>query len=597
MWMNPVFASDRYMGIFCLAGADNATVPVVLLVPVSVGLLAWALWLRRRNAQLRNAHARAFRERTRAEETLQRCNERFDLASRAVVEAIWDWRLPSNELTWSEGILGAFGYPHDQVGTGPEWWEERVHPQDRPGAVSRRLAAVSSATSQWEDKYRFRRADGTYAAVLDRGHIGHDSAGNAVRMVGAIMDITDQARAPLQLHDLHDQAAAEKQRLSAQLLQLQKMDAIGKLAGGVAHDFNNILMVVMGCAEFIRERLPDASPVLLDVNELLDAGRRASDLTRQLLAFSRQQVLEKRLIDLNGVVENTRKMLGRLLGEDIELVVEPAGEPVRVKADRGQIAQIVINLAVNARDAMPTGGQLSIRTGHVELHPATDSVFADTADPVSGAFVLLQVCDTGVGLSEDVRGQVFEPFFTTKGHGKGTGLGLSTVYGIVKQHDGHIAVASEIGRGTTFSIYLPQVREMGSEEPTGGQACETPEGQETVLFVEDDTAVRHVAVRMLRDLGYNVLPARNGEEACRVAAEYTGGIQIIVTDVVLPGMDGKTLADKIRTERPEVKVLFSSGYVGDRLRQRGIVSETVALLRKPFTKAELAQKIREVLQA
>ncbi|MDB5310370.1 MAG: Blue-light-activated protein [Gemmataceae bacterium] len=382
-----------------------------------------------------------------------------------------------------------------------------------------------------------------------------------------------------------------RKKLEAQLQQAQKMESIGRLAGGVAHDFNNLLTIICGYSDMLLTELPPADPTRTPVAAIRDAGERASGLTRQLLAFSRNQVLEPVVLDLNDVVEQSESMLRRLIGEDVTLVSVLAPALGRVKADPGQIDQIIMNLVINARDAMPRGGRVTLETKDVVI-PQAQLVYYPDLKP--GRYAQLLVTDTGQGMTDEVKARIFEPFFTTKEAGKGTGLGLATVYGIVKQSGGHISVYSEVGVGTTFKILLPVVHEAIPPPPSGeSKLC--PKGTETVLVAEDEEAVRRIARISLETLGYTVLMAENGADAIRLAGEHTGPIGLLVTDVVMPEMGGRQLATTLRSRHPGLKVLFMSGYTDAAVIRHGIIGVTDAFLQKPFTPLTLAKKIRDVL--
>jgi signal transduction histidine kinase len=385
---------------------------------------------------------------------------------------------------------------------------------------------------------------------------------------------------------------AERKQLEEQLLQAQKMEAIGRLAGGVAHDFNNLLTAIIGYSQLALQRIPPDDPLRHDLDEIRKAGERAATLTRQLLAFSRKQVLQPKVLDLNAVVADTSKMLHRLIGEDIRFrtILDPAIK--RVKADPGQIEQVLMNLAVNARDAMPDGGSLSIETANVYL----DEEYARHHVEVQPShYVMLAVSDTGCGMSSEILSHIFEPFFTTKEQGKGTGLGLAMVYGIVKQSGGHIWVYSEPGKGTTFKVYLPWAEEAAaSEKSAAQQSALLPTGTETILLAEDDAQVREFASRVLSELGYKVIEAINGEQALKEAEQATK-IDILLTDMVMPYIGGKELSEKLRAIRPGIKVLFLSGYTENKILHQGMLDGDVAFLHKPFTPGELARKVREML--
>jgi len=407
-----------------------------------------------------------------------------------------------------------------------------------------------------------------------------------VRLLQALADSTSIA-----IENLNNQAALA--RAEDQLRQSQKMEAIGRLAGGIAHDFNNVLSVVLSYSELIKAELPPSDPIGADVDEIWKAGGRAARLTRQLLAFSRQQTLEPKVLDLGQSVLEMEKMLRRLLGADVELTILPATDLGSVKADAGQIEQVLMNLAVNARDAMPQGGKLTVEIKNVDL----DQEYAGThLDVKPGPHVLLAVSDTGTGMDKATVARIFEPFFTTKEKGKGTGLGLAVVFGIVKQSGGHVWVYSEPGQGTTFRIYLPRVE--GAADSAGPPPEPLPSatrGNETVLLVDDDDQVRAVACNILRRAGYVVLEASNGGEALMIGEQHGATIHLLLTDVVLPRMSGRQIAERIAGMRPGTKVLFMSGYTDDAVLQHGILESTAAYLQKPLTPEALARKVRAVL--
>jgi signal transduction histidine kinase len=381
------------------------------------------------------------------------------------------------------------------------------------------------------------------------------------------------------------------QRSQEQLRQTQKLEAIGQLAGGVAHDFNNLLTAIMGYGQLLTKRLETHGSARRDVDEILRAADRAATLTRQLLAFSRQQVLEPRVLDLNMVVSEMDKMLRRLVGEDIDLVSMPAADLGRVKVDPGQIEQVLMNLVINARDAMPEGGKLTIETANVEL----DAGYAQTRHEVKpGQYILLAVSDTGCGISRENAVRVFEPFFTTKELGKGTGLGLSTVHGIVKQSGGHIELYSELGEGTTFKVYLPRVEEAAEQTPVSHPLTRC-EGTETLLLVEDEDTIRRVMRESLELLGYLVLEAKDGSHAISHCERRGQPIDLLITDVVMPLMSGPELVQRVATVRPALRVLFISGYADHALVHRGLRAAGSAFLQKPFTPERLARKVRELL--
>lgn len=386
----------------------------------------------------------------------------------------------------------------------------------------------------------------------------------------------------------------ERRVLERQLRMAQKMEAVGRLSGGIAHDFNNLLGVVIGYIQVIKRTLVPGQPSYEYAEEIEKAGKRAVALTRQLLAFSRQQVLEPVILNLNTLVSEMQKMLPRLIGEDIQLnlILDPIiGQ---VKADSGQIEQVVMNLAVNARDAMPDGGKLTIQTSNAEL----DAVFTrEHPGSIAGKYVMLAVTDTGTGMDPETQAQIFEPFFTTKGRDRGTGLGLATVYGVVKQSNGYIAVESEKGKGALFKIYLPRIEEPVATSSESIQAPLTVRGSETVLLVEDAEPLRMLAQLFLKENGYHVLTAADGAEAQQVAAQTPGPIHLLLTDVVMPGINGRVLAERLASLHPTMKVLYMSGYTDSFIAGHGVLEEGIHLLRKPFTEEALMRKIRELLDA
>ena len=386
---------------------------------------------------------------------------------------------------------------------------------------------------------------------------------------------------------------SERKLLETQLRQAQKMEAVGRLAGGIAHDFNNVLTAIFGYTELVLEELPAGSSVRQDLEEIRKAAQRASALTRQLLAFSRQQVLEPVVLQLNGLVEDVDKMLRRLIGEDIDLRLALAPDLGNVRIDPGQLEQVLMNLVVNARDAMPTGGKLLIETANADL----TEQYADLHQPVTpGRYAMLAVSDTGTGMDAQVKARIFEPFFTTKERGKGTGLGLSTVYGIVKQSGGYVWVYSELGRGTTFKIYLPRV-DAPAERVIAPREPGTLAGTETILLAEDDEMLRRLAKGLLEKLGYRVLDAENAAQALAVAGAHQAPIHLLLADVVMPGASGRELARRLAEQRPATKVLYVSGYTDDAIVHHGMLEPGLNFLQKPFTPDGLARKVREVLDA
>ncbi len=401
--------------------------------------------------------------------------------------------------------------------------------------------------------------------------------------IGVLVDVTERSR-----------AEAERNRLQEQLQQAMKMEAIGRLAGGVAHDFNNLLTSIKGNVELARMQMTPCDPVEQHLAEVVKAADSAAALTRQLLAFSRRQIIEPRVLNLNDLVENLRKMLVRIIGEDVELQLALERKLGAVRVDPGQFEQVLVNLAVNARDAMPDGGQLTIETANVQLD---DDYCARHPYVTPGSFVLLAVSDTGLGMSEEVKRRLFEPFFTTKPKGRGTGLGLATIFGAVRQAGGSIEVYSEVGHGTSFKIYLPRTDEVAGSLAVEAPSLDLPGGSETLLVVEDEDSVRQVAVHALQRLGYQVLPAATGGEALALLQRRPGRIDLLMTDVVMPGMNGRELAARLGKLHPEMKVLFTSGYAENVIVHHGVLEAELNFVGKPYSLHTLARKIREVLDS
>jgi two-component system cell cycle sensor histidine kinase/response regulator CckA len=409
-----------------------------------------------------------------------------------------------------------------------------------------------------------------------------DEKGNK-QIVGVVRDITELKR-----------AEKEREKLQERLRQSQKMEAVGMLAGGVAHDFNNLLSVIKGYTELLLEDLAPDDPKRMDLERIEEAGQQATSLISQLLAFGRKQMLNPIMLNVDDAIAEMSTMLHRLIGEDIELVCTTRSAPGLVCADQGQIQQIIMNLVVNARDAMPQGGKITIETANVDLD---EDYVRRHAGASAGPYIMLAISDSGVGMDAETQARIFEPFFTTKEKGKGTGLGLSTVYGIVNQSNGFIWVYSEPGKGTTFKIYLPRVQGEAAKLSADAKVEPDLRGTETVLVVEDESAVRALAVRILRERGYTVIEAPNGREALRIAREYAGEIDLVLTDVVMPEMNGKVLVSQIEAARPGIRTLFVSGYADNAIVHHGILESNVAFLQKPFTGNALASKIREVINS
>jgi PAS domain S-box-containing protein len=464
-----------------------------------------------------------------------------------------------------EEMLGQYAWDFIVEEVSPDLVKAKLESQWLPGRIIERT---------------FRRKDGTTFPALIHERFLRDDEGQIIGIRSAIQDITERKLPEDQMNSLKEQ-----------LRQSQKMEAIGRLAGGIAHDFNNLLTIIKGYSQLSLLKLKENDPLWGNIQEIDKATQRAADLASQLLAFSRHQILDPKVLDLNVHLTNLEKMVRRIIGEDIELAILLTDDLGRIKIDPGQLEQTILNLAVNAREAMPSGGKLTIETANVEL----DEGYAHAHISVSpGRYVLLSITDSGIGIPQEIKEKIFEPFFTTKKNG--TGLGLSTVYGIVKQSGGNIWVYSEPGHGTTFKIYLPRVDEELDILQRRQETDSLPRGSETVLLVEDEQSVRSLACRILRRQGYTLLEASNGEEALRVAQKHAGEkIHLLFTDVVMPHLGGKELSDQLKLLRPDIKVLYTSGYTDNAIVSHGVLEPGTYVLQKPFSPHSLSQKVREVL--
>ena len=471
-------------------------------------------------------------------------------------------------------FVDMFGYTPEEIPTGREWFRKAYPDKEyRNQAIAAWINVITET--------KFGQCSTLIYTVTCK-----DGSKKVTRFLPVKMKTGDQM---LIYEDI-----TEQKKLEAQLVQAQKMEAIGRLAGGVAHDFNNLLTVIIGNASLLLMGLDEKDPLREDLEEISDAGDRAASLTRQLLAFSRKQPLRLAVLNLNEVITDMNKMLKRMIGEDVEVLTSFESDLISVKADPGQMEQVIMNLAVNARDAMPCGGKLTIETKNVYLDEAYWQEYDLEAKP--GPYVMLAVSDTGVGMDKETESHIFEPFFTTKKKGVGTGLGLSTVYGIVKQMGGYIWVYSEPGQGATFKIYLPGVETAAEPAKRKPNHLKRFEGSETILLVEDDKSVLNLARKVLKQQGYSVIEAQNGEDAFKVAEAHAGPIHLMTTDVVMPGMSGMELAQRMGPLYPGLKVLFMSGYTDDAIAHHGVLDPGIAFLQKPFTPEGLAQKVREVLE-
>lgn len=503
---------------------------------------------------------------------LRESNDRYGIVAKATNDAVWDLDLENSTVVWNDSIEALFGYALEEVDPTPHWWEERIHPDDLAPVLDGFRTALEGDALKWEGTYRFRKANGQYASVLDRAYILRDEAGKATRAIGAMSDRTVQ------------------DALEASVRHSQKMDAVGRLSAGVAHDFNNVLAVVSMSAEFLLGELGPAGRHVEEVLEIKKAADRGGRLTRQLLAFTRQQILSPVPLALSAVLDEMMGMLQRLIPRDVRLIVENNPGIPPVKVDRGQIEQIVINLVVNACDAMPGGGTLRIATDHFS------GMVPGAGNRTAGEYATLSVSDTGMGMSEETIARIFDPFFTTKVVGKGTGLGLATVHGIVKQSDGEISVGSAPGRGSIFTIYLPATKDIGVSvaEPDARQAPPGAATGETILLVEDDPALRKVVERMLVRAGYRVLIAVNGSEALKVGAAHAGRVHLVLTDARMPVMGGAELVQWLVAQKINTKFLVMSGYT-DEIEAGLLRSSEAPFIEKPFTSDALLRAVKSAI--
>lgn len=505
-------------------------------------------------------------------------SQHLALAAQATNDAVRVWTVGSGAVHWAQGLNSLLGYTPSPATDEIGFWQKQLHPQDRARAAAAIRDALASDSLHWTGEYRFRHADGSYLDLLERAYIVRDATGRAIQFVGSLMDIT-----------------ARKQ-LQDQLVRSQKMDAFGQLAGGLAHDFNNFLTTILGYSDLLLDELGMKGAIAEHISEIRSAAGRASDLTGQLLAFSRKQPLAPSVIDVNSMVTNLERSLLRLVGENISIQcdLQRGKETLHTKVDPGQLTQIILNLVVNARDAMPHGGRLVLETEAVSIATSEDHEHvAEELQP--GEYVRLSVTDNGTGMTEEVKDHLFEPFFTTKDEGS-SGLGLATSYGIVRQSGGHICIESELGKGTTVNIFLPKVPAPPAPSYRKPGANKLPCGVETILVLEDDISVRHISVRVLRGLGYEVLEAATGDDAQRLIGKRANKkIDLLLTDMVMPEMSGRCFADWMNKTSPGTKVVFISGYLQESLHPGDRQEKDTFFLPKPFNPQQLATKIREAL--
>jgi two-component system, cell cycle sensor histidine kinase and response regulator CckA len=517
-------------------------------------------------------------ERKRAEEALRKSEAKYRRLHATMMDAFVRVDMAGNIREANLAYQALLGYSEEELlqQTNEDLTPEKWHALEA-GIVAEQVL-VNGHSRVYEKEYR--RKNGTIFPVEQRTFLLRDDLGQPIGMWAIVRDITERRR-----------AEDEKERLESQLLQAQKMESVGRLAGGVAHDFNNMLSVILGYAELIKGRLPVGDPHLKDILAIEKAAGHSRDITRQLLAFSRKQIIEPRLMSLNDQIASSQNTLARLIGEEIELRFYPEKDLQRINFDPTQVDQILVNLVVNARDAMPDGGRLTIETANIRL----DAFYCQAHLGFKpGDYVLLAVSDDGVGMDKELQSHLFEPFFTTKIVGEGTGLGLATVYGMVKQNGGFINVYSEPGQGTTFKIYIPGVVEEEAKTEEIEEA-RVAYGSGRVLLVEDEEMVREIAKEILEEIGYTVLVAGTPHAALSLCENQGTRIDLLLTDVVMPGMSGVELKKRIEVIRPGIKVLFMSGYTSNVIAQRGVLEKGVHFIQKPFRMKDLARKVREAI--
>jgi PAS domain S-box-containing protein len=581
------FRLPNYNGLAALdfARSRSPSVPFILLSGTvgeelavqSLRTGATDYILKQKPARLAEAIRRALEEATErskrheAEEALRRSEERFQFAARATNDVIWDWDLETNSFWRNESFNNLFGYRPDEIEPGVESWLNRIHPEDKDRVVAGLNALGDNGGEVWSDEYRFRRSDGTYAHVFDRGYIIHNSTGKTVRMIGAMMD------------------TSERKKLEAQFLRAQRMESIGALAGGVAHDLNNILSPILMVAELLQEEAvnPENRQMLGIVKS---SAQRGSEMVKQILSFARGVSGEHVVLQLKHLITDLAKLLHETFPRSIR--IETAFENLHlVKGDATQLHQVLMNLCVNARDAMPNGGSLRIEATNVLLDKRQSPMHPK---PLSGSYVLLTVADTGEGIPADLLDKIYEPFFTTKGIGKGTGLGLSTVLSIVKTHHGFIEVSTQVGKGTTFHVYLPATGE--AEPGSKSEPLSPPMGHgEQILVVDDEIALLEITRETLELFNYRVLAAKNGAEAVAVYRQHQSKIEVAIVDMMMPIMDGTATIQALREINPHARVICASGLSSQPNLTDAAPLKVQASLKKPYTPEKLLTTLRRVI--
>jgi len=577
--LNLIFAQtgwrDQITPVILGLAMIDAFASAALIAPLLIIMLKRAAKLEEINWQLKREV-----EKARMGDALRVSQERFRLLLDKVSNiAVQGYRPDGTVCYWNKASEQIYHYTAAEA-MGQNLVDIIIPPDMRDEVRGAIKQMFETGEGHPPEELWLMRKDGSLTPVYSN-HTVIDIPGQGKELFCIDIDLTERKQA--------EEAQAQ---LEEQLRQAQKMETIGRLAGGVAHDFNNILTAILGFAELLLVRLDEDEGGRKYVEQIRNAAERAAALTNQLLAFSRRQILQLKILNLNLMVTNIEKMLYRLIGEDIELVTLLDPQLGQVEADPAQMDQVLMNLAVNARDAMPDGGKLTIETKNVYL----DEDYARQYMEVKpGPYVMLSVSDTGVGMDAETQAHLFEPFFTTKDVGQGTGLGLAMIYGIIKQSNGYIWVYSEVDQGTTFKIYLPRLEETIQPEVKPSDTFEIQEGDETILLVEDAEMVRTLGEKILTQSGYAVLMACNGAEALRLCREYTDPIHLLLTDVVMPGMSGRELADQVTLMHPETKILYMSGYTDETIVHHGLLKPGIAFLQKPFSTSELTRKLREIL--
>lgn len=559
---------------FAIETIERTALPVLTVLPLGTVLLGRLL---ERERTRREVEALLVRN----EAQLQALTQRLQLATESARIGIWELDLETSKLIWDDRMFEIYGQQPNSSEDTYAIWKRALHPDDQEAVLKKGDEAASSGGS-FKTRFRIVRPSGDVRHVEAHATVARSPSGKARRLIGINVDITDQVR-----------AQHERARIEAQLRQAQKMEAVGQLAGGIAHDFNNMLSVILNTAEMAMVKVPETDSLHYDLGEILHAAERSADLTRQLLAFSRKQLTEPRIINLNEVVAKQRTMLGRLISEEISIDFR-AGSPVwDIRIDPSQLDQVLANLVVNARDAIEGTGTVLIETGNVVLD---ESHGTEDMPLLAGDYVMLSISDDGVGMDRETLERIFEPFFTTKALGKGTGLGLATVYGVVKQNRGSIHVYSEPGIGSTVKLYFPRwIATPAEREVETKRSVTCPEASGTVLVVEDEPQILTIVKRGLEREGFRVLTATTPAEAGRLVKGMKDDLQLLLTDVVMPGMNGSDLQQRLQDIKPGFRTLFMSGYAADLIAERGVLEKGVHFIQKPFSMNALIEKVRGIL--